>query len=305
MIEALLLSSPKSVHPLSFTQTRLADRPLAASHPACCYYDGKIYVYGGLNTAIVSTASFHVYDIATNTWSTLATPNSLRRSAVLWAVDGYVYLYGGWHQANNSAYATVFRYNIATNTWATTGFPSGLARSDAPYLTVGNLGYVFGGYSTGMIAQPQVLELTAGQTWDSSLAQRNTFRYSGIAKLGDDIFFVGGLNASNGQINQNVKYSLNGNTYSVLKNIPVVSHSANLMAIDQKIVAYLSSMDGVYGTGIYIYDPTLDAWQLEPFVGQIHGLASSVQVDNSLYIVGGFDGTTRTAALTRLDVTVG
>lgn len=306
MIEALLLSGSNRQKSFAFTQTPLADRPLAASHTSICYYEGKIYAYGGLTTSVVSSAAFHVYDIATNTWTTLATPNSLRRSASIWAYDGNVYVYGGWNQASNSAYNTLMRYNIATNTWTTTGLTGSLARADASHITIDNWGVAFGGYAAGsMVSQPTALDMTTGNSWSSAIAARTGFRYSGIGKAGNDIYLVGGIDVGGTVLNnQCVRYNTVNNLWTVRANLPTVTHSANLLVVEGHPVAYVSHNDGAYGSKIYTYNPVINTWTDHVFNGQIHGLAGSVQVGNSLYILGGFDGSVRTAKFTRLDVEV-
>lgn len=74
--------------------------------------DGKIYYGGGYNGG-TDSASFYVYDPATNTHTLKAVlPTTAVRSAGSTSIDGVIYVFG-----DSNANGWTYKYTIATNTW--------------------------------------------------------------------------------------------------------------------------------------------------------------------------------------------
>jgi uncharacterized protein (TIGR03437 family) len=86
----------------------------AVGHAATVATDGKIYVAGGENGAVRN--DLHVYDIANNRWSTLASMPTALHSAASETDGSRLYVIGGF-LANGSPTADVHIYDIATNRW--------------------------------------------------------------------------------------------------------------------------------------------------------------------------------------------
>lgn len=77
-------------------------------------WDGKLYVSTGYTTA--AQADLRCYDIATNTWSSLAGFGGLGRNrSSLTAIDGKLYVAGGYYSVYNSDF---WVYDIAGASWA-------------------------------------------------------------------------------------------------------------------------------------------------------------------------------------------
>jgi N-acetylneuraminic acid mutarotase len=121
--------------PATDTWTRKADMPTARWALAAEVVDGKIYVFGGARqwvTAIdfKATPIVEVYDPATDTWTRASDMPRARFGHSATAVDGKIYIIGGWdaavHTAPSEGFLTVDVYDPATDTWTTaTDLPAG------------------------------------------------------------------------------------------------------------------------------------------------------------------------------------
>jgi N-acetylneuraminic acid mutarotase len=81
------------------------------------YYQGKLYIGGGQPSSSSCSQDFYAYDIATNTWTTLANhPNTLFDG---WAVayNGKIYV-TGQHPGCSTCTDQYYSYNIASNAWS-------------------------------------------------------------------------------------------------------------------------------------------------------------------------------------------
>jgi N-acetylneuraminic acid mutarotase len=81
------------------TWTQLADGPSARTNHTATVLNGKMYMHGGSGTVEGTSAKFYSYDPNTNLWTTLtASPTGSQRSdACLVAMDGKIYLTGGYN----------------------------------------------------------------------------------------------------------------------------------------------------------------------------------------------------------------
>ncbi|WEM33569.1 hypothetical protein EJP02_508 [Escherichia phage EJP2] len=101
------------------TWLQLANAPVSTFGSALCFYEGKIYLFGGTGNG---ANNFYVYNISTNTWilntNSIGKPNQLAYSKMITAGDK-IYLWGS--PTNNSLYS----YTPSTNTWASLGTSDG------------------------------------------------------------------------------------------------------------------------------------------------------------------------------------
>ena len=131
------------------------DRPRlgapAHGYPAVGVINGKLYVAGGRNAAGTAVATLHVYDPATNTWSTKAAMPSARFGAAGQVINGKLYVVGGTNAAGVVLAATLV-YDPATNQWSTkAAMPTARTRLGAA--VVNNQLYAVGGWVTTDLAK--------------------------------------------------------------------------------------------------------------------------------------------------------
>jgi len=99
--------------------------------PFMAYYQGKLYIGGGAISSSVCDQNsyaqdFYAYDIAANTWTTLADHPNTNWDAWAVAYNGRVYVTGGHAPCCCSCTDQFYYYNIASNSWSSmTVFPGG------------------------------------------------------------------------------------------------------------------------------------------------------------------------------------
>lgn len=278
---------------IPFKMVSLAPRPVVASHVGVCHYQGKIYAVGGLNGTNTAIANFHVYDIATNSWTALPNRPRASRSAAVGAANGKIYVYGGNSQQNNNSFTQVDVFNIATNTWS--AGPASTGRADAGNIVIGEELYIFGGAASGggLINTNSKLKMSDPVGW-STLPSEAGFRYTGTLYVPEEnaIYLAGAQLAALATTHK--RYNIDTNTFETLEPFPVASHSTAGFYSEDDVVFYSAYNNG-YSSKIYRFDRVKNEWKEELMLGNgsIHGLPGAVQVGEELYLIGGFNGGAR------------
>ena len=109
------------------TWTVLSDAPRARDHFHVALSDNKIYAVGGRNTSFATKQTFDltipevdVYDIKSNTWTTLAKENNvpiLRAGASVTFLGNDLIVIGGESMQQKEAHNNVDAYNLITKSW--------------------------------------------------------------------------------------------------------------------------------------------------------------------------------------------
>ena len=98
--------------------TALAPVPApVAINSATVAYQGKIYVFGGVNRFFSVSSLLHIYDIASNTWSAGAPMATARAEAMAGVIGGRIVVFGGDSGGSNVLSITEI-YDPASDSWA-------------------------------------------------------------------------------------------------------------------------------------------------------------------------------------------
>jgi len=118
------------------------------------HWQGKLYVAGGINGSWSGPCynNLHVYDLSTNTWSSLANHPNTHYDGIAVAYQGRIYVTGN-HISCSSTTSQFYYYNIATNQWLPmANFPGGnrnnLGLVEVDGILYGGLGSTAGGGPT-------------------------------------------------------------------------------------------------------------------------------------------------------------
>ncbi|QRR01998.1 malectin domain-containing carbohydrate-binding protein [Dyadobacter sandarakinus] len=245
--------------------TRKADEIAKRAEGNNVVYQGKLYVFGGFADNPVIEKTNEVYDIARDSWASIArfpAGKEITHQGVV-LVDNKVWHIGGRSvDAHGPVSSQVIIYDIATNTWSngpelidpSTGkaFPIG----GGGYALVGRTIHVFGGFGPVICEDQSKLHLTidvdkylaspSTVTWENKLAPmpepRNHISY---VTLGGKIYALGG------------------------------QFKHDCLALDQPIC--------------HVYDPATDAWTrlTDLPIVRSHAEASTFAVDGKIFLTAG------------------
>jgi hypothetical protein len=141
---------------LSNTWRILSPLPSPRSDAYAVAVSGKIYVIGGFSsTPSNSTSSFlstvQAYDVASNTWSTLAPMPTPRDHVVAGVCGNDIFVIGGATSPSFTATSVVEAYQIGINKWVTGIAPMPTPRWEMAAAQIGNTLYVVGGGGFGLL----------------------------------------------------------------------------------------------------------------------------------------------------------
>jgi len=113
------LTRLQSYDPTGMVWTDLASMPTAKGWIQGEYVNGKLYVLAGLNTSFMPITTSECYDIASNTWTTVA---AAPRATACYLMDTYdgrlIYMMGGLNASASGGTNNVDIYDPATNSWS-------------------------------------------------------------------------------------------------------------------------------------------------------------------------------------------
>jgi N-acetylneuraminic acid mutarotase len=171
--------------------TELAYMLQARAAHAMEVVNGKIYVFGGMQSGPTLLATVEEYDPATDTWTNKALMPAARFGMGSAVFNNKVYLFGGYRTAVNDS-NTVYEYDPAIDTWTVlTAMTSNYGYTYAA--TVGSYIYFFAGTVGGVAQTARARRYDpATDTWLalSSFAGQ-TIHGRHIVVDGTNIYFVG------------------------------------------------------------------------------------------------------------------
>jgi hypothetical protein len=149
--------------------------------------NGKLHVVGGLGDT--PAATMYAYDPATNSWTAEAPMATARSSPVTSAVDGRLYVIGGYDDGGG-VINTMEAYDPSTNSWTTIGTTPQVAFTTATATAVGGLVYLtsLDHYGAGMM----YVYDPASSTWATRASMPSARRAPVLGLLGQNIYAVGG-----------------------------------------------------------------------------------------------------------------
>jgi uncharacterized protein (TIGR03437 family) len=162
--------------------------PVGLNAADAAHLNGKIYLPGGINVSVGIEQKLHVYDIASNTWTTAAAPPADLYLYALVADEARNVLYqiGGIEFASGDVSRKVWMYAPQTNQWSEMPALTNARWGHEAALIAGKL-YVCGGFSDGGgVTSTEAYDFSA-QRW-MTLANMNAprrYAVNGLARSAD------------------------------------------------------------------------------------------------------------------------
>lgn len=182
----------------SETFSYMADMPVASTVANTVLYNGKLYRLGGVDAAGVADTSLHIYDIASDTWRSIAGKGITRYGATANIVGSTLYVFGGRTPGTNASLATGYKIDLsqtdANLSWTqVANFPWANLLSDS-IVQNGEI-IAFSGYNTLNQSQQTTYKYSpTSNTWVQLSSPNNALVMRAIATLGDGrVALVGGM----------------------------------------------------------------------------------------------------------------
>lgn len=294
--------------PFNIEIVPLPSAPYAATHQATFAMNGRIYTLGGLNNSIRSIVSFGVYDIASSTWSSPTAFPVPVRSAILFGKGARLIAAGGYDQGGtNTLYDSIYEFVGGVWTKLSVVLPQPMCEMNyetfSDYMTIMSGGSLANsiGYNGTLQMDPAVtnLAITTKQNTPNALGR------AGTCVVDDRYLYVAGGRLGNGAGSSAfTRYDRVNNTWETLQSLPAVTMSVNLIQRAGFIYALVTNQNSTYGNFVYVYSIKDNTWTYVAQIGgPIHGITRGVVWNNELYMVGGYNGTTRTSNFSKLVIT--
>ncbi|GGR06692.1 NPCBM/NEW2 domain-containing protein [Deinococcus ruber] len=270
-IEILPATTPSG--PLTWTERAPALQPVSEAQGAAV--NGVLYVFGGFNKDLHTTAKSQAYDAANNRWSSVHDmPEQITHGAV--AVDGTtIYIAGGFvgtHPGPQTSH--VWKYNTLTDTWSA-GPPLPAARGAGAMVRLGRELHFFGGTERDLndldiyrrdASEHWVLNLDGGTTWTTAAPMPNARNHMAGAVLNGLIYAIGGQHLGDEQAGEQAdvqSYDPATNTWTTRASMPrPVGHinSSTLVWNGRIVVIAGVTLKSLEIANVTQYDPASNAW---------------------------------------------
>lgn len=275
--------------------------PTQRSEMVAATWNGKIYVAGGMartSTGVsIAASTFEVYDPVADVWMTLADmPQGLHHLAIA-ALDGKIYISGGFDDDFDPDVNALYAYDVSTNRWEVRASMPDTRAAHFMVALIGRL-YVVGGVGPANTAlwiyDPALDQWTTGP--EPLPTQREHLT---AAVLNDQLYVIGGRWPSVGNLAVLERYDPATQHWTRLADMPVGVGGLTAAAVNGRLHVTggedLTTLQ-TYNTHM-IYDPTLDEWTTGlPLPTARHGLASAAVGDRWYVIGGGREAGARTTA---------
>lgn len=259
--------------------------PTARQDAASAVVDGKIYVFGGLDSVNHPVDMTEIYNPATDTWSAgLHMPIGFNHAGAA-AVKGKIYVIGGSRASTLVPENLTWEYDPASTMWtrkASMPYP----RAAAAVVNLADSIYVFGGVGTN----PQVVlkYVPALDVWMVKSRPLPTPReHLAASVVAGTIYVIGGRDEGQ-NLGAVETYSPDIEYWLRLDDYPIPRSSMVSAVISTNIYVMGGELLGI---GVFPDDHMLDTigneWiKKRPMLTARHGMASGV-VNGKIYVIGG------------------
>ena len=182
----------------SETLSYMADVPVTNTVGNTVLYNNQLYRFGGVSGTGTADTSLHVYDIAANSWRSIAGKGVSRYGAAAAVIGSTVYVFGGRTPGTNTSLATGIKMDLsqadASLAWTSAAsFP--WANLSTDMIVQSNQIFAFSGYNSSNQSQQTTYRYSPiTNTWTQVSSPNNALVVRGIATLGDGrVALVGGM----------------------------------------------------------------------------------------------------------------
>lgn len=245
----------------------------------------KIYYVAASHAPRSVTSDFYMFDIAANTWVTLAGMPQARGNLAVAEAAGKIYAIGGGFNKTN------YEYTPGTDTWLTCdSMPT--ARQHIDCGVVDNKIYVMGGITSfKTITKKNEVYNAETNTWSEKVAIPTLRNNPAVVAVGSSIYVIGGA-GSEKSIWTTVPtvecYNTKTDTWSIKSDLPFPIFKPGAVVVNNTIVILGGqNQKGESISSVLIYDIKHDTWKESTPLPKINCFAGYASVNNKIYVIGG------------------
>jgi N-acetylneuraminic acid mutarotase len=252
------------------TWTAIAPVPTAVEYPAVTTDGTNAYIINGVNSSGTAVNTVYRYNVATNTYTTLASTATATWNSRAVFLNGKIYkIAGATSSGGTSAGSNVVEvYDIASNTWsAAANYPLALGFVQA----IARNGYIYSAGGVDFTSSSGSLKTyrydPATNAWDdAAMADLPADRWGGASDYYNNGFVIAGGYVGGTLSNTVVEYDLVANNWRSLPNMPQARARMNgsVLSGNFYVIGGRSSAGGFAGTNDNQKLNCID--QTQPFV---------------------------------------
>lgn len=253
------------------TWSQLPDFPYTERDDGVAVHiNGKGYFGTGLLTGFTLGKDFYAYDMAANTWSTIAAmpTGSERQYACAFTFSNSFYVFSG-SGYSNAVFTDLQRYDIATNTWTTLTGKPGNGLIGASCLEFGDKIIITGGKFQSGAVSDEVWEYTISTNiW----LQKNNFPFGGRWRASASVlnnigYLVFGKDNNQSFRKEMYSYNYATDTWTKLMDFPQPKGRAYVaLKTSSTQLVLFGGYDtlNTYYNDVWFYNPFLNVWSQGP-----------------------------------------
>ncbi len=250
-----------------------------------------VYVVGG-HTGTAESGALEAYDPATNRWTTRAALPTPRHNAGVGAINGKLYVAGGWSQDLGGSVSTVEAYDPSTNTWATrASLPLQWSPGNASGGVLNGQLYLFGGdtaHPNGVCDSRVMSYDPASDTWTTRAPMPQSECWGATAVANGKAYVIGGISCCGRTPYSTVQiYDPATDSWTMGAAMPTARHREGAAFVDGLIFVIgggatfglLGSMDA--------YDPFANTWSSKPAMPTPRQMFAAASVGATIFTIAG------------------
>jgi hypothetical protein len=262
----------------------LANAPAIRTEAGYVNLNGTLHLVGGLK-------AHHVYDPATNTWSTKAPlPVKLNHVQAV-VVGGKIYVVGGLTSWPDGDVNTVYIYDPGSNTW-TQGAPMPVGRGAGATVVHNGKIYYAGGMHGGVAVNLFDVYDPTTNSWSSLPSMPRVREHFHGAVVNGKLWAIGGRNvAINSTISQTDAFDFStGQWQTGFAPIPTKRGGFGVGVAGNEVIVFGGEGGGIAHPAVEAYDTSTNTWrQLAPMPVPRHGIQVA-ECNGAFYIATGSTG---------------
>ncbi|WP_342362248.1 Kelch repeat-containing protein [Terrarubrum flagellatum] len=283
--------APKAANPGRWIAK--ADLPLPRSEMAwATAFEGKMHIVGGYGEQRVDRPYHHVYDAASDRWSSAAAiPRGANHVGVAF-LDGRLYAIGGFIEQNRKPHAECYVWEANLDSWTAIASLPRPAGSIAVVGFAGRLHAIGGAVGDSFDAKKSIdthlVYDPKSDSWSGRAPLPTGRDHTGTVVVGDRIHVTGGrVDSFHTNSNLHHAYVPATDKWEMRYPLPTARSGHGAVLYRGKIFA----MGGEGANRVFAqneaYDPATDSWELyAPMMTPRHGLGAAT-VGDSIYVAGG------------------